>query len=269
MSERDRATLFVSVPIHHARIVAQYADIRVSVAGLGDYEIDVLRGIADRGVRILLDPDLHSLRRTAVYATGRSYRSVLGDEPEALAGYAERFDRYVAVLERIGDRVWGYLGIDQGSVSARAIAQAALEGAGFQPIPTAHALGGSRDLEYLAELADVHDRVALSGMDALSAGARQKVLARLWASTHGRRARVHISRASIDRLMLAYPFASYDTADPLRSYFDSSALPAGLRALDGPLVDSDTHGRRKLMRVLARIGRMHGRGLQAYMTEQY
>jgi len=48
------------------------------------------------------------------------------------------WDRYLAVNKRLGDKVWGYMELDQGGAKNKRITRAKLHDLGINPIPVWH-----------------------------------------------------------------------------------------------------------------------------------
>ena len=71
--------------------------------------------------------------------------------PTEIDGFDELFAKYVRLVTELGDKVWGYIEIDQGGKANKIKTRARLEELGLRPIPVYHPFNDGWD--YFGEIA--------------------------------------------------------------------------------------------------------------------
>jgi hypothetical protein len=132
----------------------------------------------DEGRSVLLDSGVFALANGHRKANGGSLADALNLAPEQLDGFAELFERYVDLCQRHGDRLWGYIELDQGGAVNKRRTRARLEAAGLVPIPVYHPLNDGWD--YFDELACGYDRMCVGNVVHAKSADRVRVLHTLW-----------------------------------------------------------------------------------------
>jgi hypothetical protein len=95
-------------------------------------------GFIEDGVNVLIDSGVYWLATQHAKARNLTMDQALGADPESIEEFAWLFDNYVKVVERFGERSWGYIEIDQGGRENKIRTRARLEALGLRPIPVYH-----------------------------------------------------------------------------------------------------------------------------------
>lgn len=141
----------------------------------GDRVLDTLIG---RGHKVLLDSGVFNLTNDYMRSTGCSMDEALTVAPDQMPGFDRLFDRYVEIVDKYGDRLWGYIELDQGGEVNKRLTRARLEAHGAVPIPVYHPLVDGWD--YFDELAREYDRICFGNVVQASRPVRERLLHTLW-----------------------------------------------------------------------------------------
>lgn len=137
-----------------------------------------LRSHLDRGRRVLLDSGIFWLAQQHRRTRNCSLAESLTLAPEDMDGFAELYDRYVKLVHRYGDRLWGFVELDQGGAVNKRRTRARLEADGITPMPVYHPINDGWD--YFDELASGYDRIAMGNVVHAKRGARLRLMHTLW-----------------------------------------------------------------------------------------
>lgn len=181
----------------------------------------------DRGSRLFLDSGVFNLTNAHASAMGLSMEQALSTPPEQIRGFDDLFNRYVQLARRYGDRLWGYIELDQGGRDNKRRIRGRLHDLGLSPVPVYHPLNDGWD--YFDELAESYDRICVGNLVRARPRARVRMLHTIWE----RRRRyphlwVHILGVTPSELVAALPSDSCD----------SSSWCSGLRWSDKSLASS-------------------------------
>jgi hypothetical protein len=121
-----------------------------------------LTEILDSGVQVLLDSGVFWLAQRHARKHDLDLYSTLALPPEELDGWDKLLDRYRTILHTFGDRLWGYVELDQGGRDRKRATRRMLEAEGLHPIPVYHPL--SDGPAYFHELAQGYDRICAANL---------------------------------------------------------------------------------------------------------
>lgn len=161
-----------NLPATHDHLLVAVNDL------MNDRTLDLLEGLIDEGAKVLIDSGVFWLTNEHKRAHGITMNEALALAPSEIAGFDRLWDRYLEVAERIGDRAWGYMELDQGGAEHKRITRGRLNDLGVFPIPVWHPLNDGAD--YFDELAETHDRVCLGNMVQADNPTRVRLLHTLW-----------------------------------------------------------------------------------------
>lgn len=211
---------------------------------MGEAEEQRLRDLLDAGNKVLLDSGIFWLTNRHSRAHGVSMDEALLLAPEDIDGFPELRDRYVHLARTYGDRLWGYIELDQGGHVHKRRQRSALQELGLAPIPVYHPLVDGWD--YFDELASQYDRLCVGNIVQATGPVRLRILHTLW---ERRRSYPHlwIHALGLTANELCLPLApdSCDSSSwlaPLRWNHQRietamlrkvGSLPAGFRYADG------------------------------------
>lgn len=175
----------------------------------GEEDIGVLATLIDKGISIFVDSGVFWLSTQHAKRNGIRMDEALALAPDEIDDFDWLFDRYVKLLRNIGDRVWGYIEIDQGGRENKIKTRAKLEGMGFRPIPVYHPFNDGWD--YFDFLAQNYDRICFGNVVQADPATRK----RLVATAHERRKKyphlwIHILGLTPNERSAAYPLPSCD-----------------------------------------------------------
>jgi hypothetical protein len=264
---------------HAALTAGQSLDLLLALNEIGKQEKaeQRLAAVIDRGCTVLIDSGCFNLANAHATKHGMNVIEALSLPPDRLEGFDALLARYIDVLGRIGDRVWGYVEVDIGGRDNKIKTRAKLEAAGLRPIPVYHPFSDGWD--YFDYLAERYDRICLANLGTASEAVRKRLIA-----TAAERKRkyphlwIHALGATPNPSMLAFPLDSCDSSSWLASqrfgalqtwaatqrlwpadrgyYFDTSRGP-----------DSD-RGSRRSFTLLGYDAHMLGRAMRAVLDDQ-
>jgi hypothetical protein len=188
----------------------------------------------ESGRRVLLDSGIFAMTQRHRREHGISMDEALALAPSEIDGFAELHARYCQLVDRWGDRLWGYIELDQGGAVNKRETRAGLEAAGLAPIPVYHPLNDG--WAYFDELACGYDRICFGNIVNASQALRQRLLLTLWERHRAYPGLwVHVLGLARDPICLAAPVESCDTTSWLGMlrYFNQHTESAMLRSTDG------------------------------------
>lgn len=144
----------------------------------GDAEESYLAEHLDHGVTVLLDSGIFHLSNDYARRHRIPLPQALGRAPEEMDGFDRLYARYVYLARTYGDRLWGYIELDQGGEDNKRRTRQRLHDEGLSPIPVYHPLGDSWD--YFDELAETYDRICVGNIVQLASPSRVRLLHTLW-----------------------------------------------------------------------------------------
>lgn len=170
-----------------------------------------LRNVLDAGNHVFLDSGVFWLTNQHKRAHGISMDEALGLHPADIDGFDVLFDRYVQLAKRYGDRVWGYIELDQGGRERKRETRKRLEDLGLAPIPVYHPLNDGPD--YLDELMETYDRICFGNIVQANRHTRQRLLHMMWeAKVRHPGVWVHVLGLTPSQVSLAFPSDSADSS---------------------------------------------------------
>lgn len=176
----DRHVYFLASNVERMRYaVPFYQHLLVAVNELEgkENEQELCRWL-DGGKRVFLDSGIFNLTNEHARAHGCSMDQALALAPEEIDGFDRLFDRYCELVSRYGDRLWGYIELDQGGRENKIRTRARLEALGFRPIPVYHPFNDG--WEYFDQLAKGYDRMCFGNVVQASMPVRKRLVATAW-----------------------------------------------------------------------------------------
>lgn len=174
-----------------------------------DAELDLME---QDGVHLLIDSGIFWLATRHAEANGMTMDQALATPPEKIDNFDWLRERYLNVCKRYGDRVWGYIEMDQGGAINKRRIRASLEAEGLRPIPVYHPLVDG--WEYFDELAEQYDRICVGNIVMAAPEVRKRILWTIWE----RKRRdypdlwIHALGLTPNELSLSLPMSSCDSS---------------------------------------------------------
>jgi len=137
-----------------------------------------LRPRLEEGHSILLDSGIFWLAQQYRHAHSCTLAEALNTPPEQMDGFDRLFTRYLELVHRYGDKLWGFIELDQGGAVNKRRIRAMLEAEGLTPIPVYHPLNDGWD--YFDELATGYDRICMGNVVHGTQAVRMRLLHTLW-----------------------------------------------------------------------------------------
>lgn len=211
-------TYFVASGVNSLTIAADLHDhLLIAVNELdGKRAMDGLDKLIARGCTMFIDSGVFNLSMEHARAHDITMDQALSMAPERVDGFAELFERYVSLMQRLGNSVWGYIEIDQGGRENKIRTRDRLEALGLRPIPVYHPLNDGWD--YFDELAQNYDRICFGNVVQADPNTRKRLMATAWE----RRRKyphlwIHMLGLTPSELTTAYPPNSCDSSTWLQS----------------------------------------------------
>lgn len=132
----------------------------------------------EQGHSIFLDSGIFNLTNEHKRNHGGTMDEALSLAPEAIDGFHELYDKYVTIVSKFGDDLWGYIELDQGGMDHKRRTRKRLHDEGLSPIPVYHPLNDGWD--YFDELANNYDRICFGNMVQANLATRTRLLHTLW-----------------------------------------------------------------------------------------
>lgn len=170
-----------------------------------------LRQMVANGRRVFVDSGVFNLSTSHAKAHGLSMDQALSMAPDEVDGFADLFGRYVAIVHEMGDRLWGYIEIDQGGRENKLRTRARLEAMGLRPIPVYHPFNDGWD--YFDFLAQRYDRICFGNVVQADPHTRKRLVATAWERRrHYPHLWLHMLGLTPSELTAAYPPDSCDSS---------------------------------------------------------
>jgi hypothetical protein len=144
----------------------------------GASSLKQLGGYIDNGNAVFVDSGVFGLSTTHAKKHGVTMDVALGMAPDQIDGFDELFERYVTIMRQFGDRLWGYIEIDQGGRENKIKTRERLETMGLRPIPVYHPFNDGWD--YFDYLAERYDRICFGNVVQADSVTRRKLIATAW-----------------------------------------------------------------------------------------
>ncbi|MBX3490886.1 hypothetical protein [Parvibaculum sp.] len=182
----------------------------------GEHQMKFLRGFLKAGKSVLIDSGVFYLSTQHAKSHGLKMNEALALAPTDVDGFEDLFKRYVSLVTDIGERVWGYIEIDQGGRENKIRTRAKLEALGLRPIPVYHPLNDGWD--YFDELASRYDRICIGNVVQADMETRRRLMATAW---ERRRKHphlwIHALGLTASEMVAAWPVNSCDSSTWLSS----------------------------------------------------
>jgi hypothetical protein len=136
------------------------------------------RVVNDPTKKIFLDSGVFSLAMNFARKYNVSHDVALSTAPDEIDGFKELFEKYVDLVRTYGNRLWGYIEIDQGGRDNKIKTRAKLEALGLRPIPVYHPMSDGWD--YFDYLASRYDRMCFGNIVKANGPTRLRLLATAW-----------------------------------------------------------------------------------------
>ncbi|MGA1041540.1 MAG: hypothetical protein ACO311_05975 [Burkholderiaceae bacterium] len=99
--------------MQQARNMTNYLLIAVNELH-SDESLSFVEECCNMGKKIFIDSGVFNLANSHAKAHGMRMDEALALAPDEIDGFAELFERYCRLIKRLGDKVWGYIEVDQG-----------------------------------------------------------------------------------------------------------------------------------------------------------
>lgn len=163
------------------------------------------------GQNLLIDSGIFTLAMDHSRRHNVSHDVGLSMAPEDIDGFGFLWDNYVRLMERFGDRVWGYIELDQGGRENKIKTRAELEKLGLRPIPVYHPLLDGWD--YFDELAQNYDRICFGNIVQANRYERIRLVATAWERKQAYpHLWIHLLGFTANEWLNAYPIDSCDSS---------------------------------------------------------
>lgn len=209
----DWPTYFVASNIETLRHASPAVEhVLVAINELNNQrDMDGLHMLLDMGKRVLVDSGVFWLSTQHAKKNGLSMDEALALAPDEVDNFDWLFDQYTTMLSDLGDKVWGYIEIDQGGRENKIRTRAKLESMGFRPIPVYHPFNDGWD--YFDYLAERYDRICFGNVVQADSETRK----RLMATAYERRRKyphlwIHMLGLTAAERSAAYPLPSCDSS---------------------------------------------------------
>lgn len=175
-SPADRYTYFLaSKPSDFRRTKVPHPHILFAVNAIGPTTEPVFEETVELGYSVLLDSGIFELAMEHAKAHGLSHNAALNLAPDQVDGFEALWERYLRIVNKHGERMWGYIELDLGGADNKRKTRARLEALGLRPIPVYHPFGDGWD--YFDELAEQYDRICLGNIVQAKPDVRQRLIA--------------------------------------------------------------------------------------------
>lgn len=143
-------------------------------------EKDILKikQLIDNGGKVLIDSGIFWLTNQHKRKHKISMDEALALAPNEIDGFDKLWDKYVAIINALGSKAWGFMELDQGGAVNKRITRQKLHDIGINPIPVWHPLNDGA--EYFDELAENYDRICLGNIVQANNHTRLRLLHTLW-----------------------------------------------------------------------------------------
>ncbi len=224
----DRHAFFLAAGVDSLRTAAPiHPHILVAVNELKTPKaLDTLDAMLDGGAKVLLDSGVFNLTMEhKKRVPGMTMDQALTVPPDLMHGFLDLWRRYTEIADRFGDRLWGYVEVDQGGAEHKRRLREQLQDRGLRPIPVFHPMLDGWD--YFDELAENYDRLCYANVSQATRTQRKRHVATAWER--------HRAYPNLWIHLLGFTPNTWLAGTPVDSA-DSSAWLAGLRWTGGQVI---------------------------------
>jgi hypothetical protein len=181
-----------------------------------EHTLSILEGVIAKGKKVFLDSGIFFLTNEHARKFNVSMDVALSLAPHEIDGFDALLERYLYIVKKYQDRLWGYIELDQGGRENKIKTRAMLEEYGLSPIPVYHPLNDGWD--YFDYLAERYDRICLGNVVQANEPTRLRLAATLW-ERHQKYPDlwIHVLGYTPNQYIDAYPFNSLDSSSWLHS----------------------------------------------------
>lgn len=187
---------------------------------------------APKGNKVFLDSGVFNLAQEHAKRYGVSHDKSLLLQPDEVDDFSTLYDRYITLVRKHEEQLWGYVEIDLGGRDTKRETRAKLEAEGLRPIPVYHPLNDGWD--YFDELASQYDRICVGNVVQASRYIRKRIIATIFERKQAYpHLWIHLLGYTPDQWMLSYPMESCDSSSWLVAlrWYDSWRERAALRTV--------------------------------------
>ena len=193
-------------------VAAMHGYLLVAVNEIqGKKEIEQIAEIVRGGTKLLLDSGIFWLANEHKDKHEISMDQALALAPGEIDGFRELKDKYLELVDRLGEDSWGYIEMDQGGIKNKIKTRESLEKAGLRPIPVYHPLNDG--WEYFDYLASRYDRICFGNVVQAEQATRLRLLSTAW-ERHRKYPSlwIHVLGLTPNEMLHAYPVNSCDSS---------------------------------------------------------
>lgn len=207
----DRFVYFLACQPGNYYATRSHGHILLAVNDLTTTTEAILQEALDDGSKVFLDSGVFWLTNEHKRRHSISMDEALSLHPSEIDGFDSLYSHYVALVNRYGDRLWGYIELDQGGRERKIETRAGLEAQGLAPIPVYHPLNDGA--EYLEVLLSTYDRICFGNVVQAMPPVRRRLLHMMWeAHTRHPDVWIHVLGLTPDQRLLALPSDSADSS---------------------------------------------------------
>lgn len=164
-------------PNDHARCNGKSPYILIAVNEISSAaDTDFLEMSMDRGFKVFLDSGIFNLTNEHARKHKVTMDEALALSPNEIEGFDELWDKYIDLVVRYADRLWGFIELDQGGAENKRKIRARIEKeTGHVPIPVYHPLNDGWD--YFDELVQGYDRMCFGNIVQANTQVRKRLIA--------------------------------------------------------------------------------------------
>lgn len=191
-------------------------------------EFDQMERLIKAGKTIFLDSGIYDLAMRHAEAHGLTHDQALNTAPEDMDNFEALYTKYLSIVGKYGDQLWGYIELDMGGRENKIKTRAKLEAQGLRPIPVYHPFGDG--WEYFDELCSKYDRICCGNLVRANAQTRKRLMATIWERKRKYpHVWIHLLGVTPNQWSNAYPINSADSSSWLSAlkwsgYHERTAL---------------------------------------------
>lgn len=163
-----------SISMHNdIQHLSKHLLIAINEIGENETDIEEIEALCDSGHRVFIDSGVFWLTNEHARKNDVTMDVALSLAPEEIDDFDWLFEKYVKVITRLKDKVWGYIEIDQGGMANKKRTRARLEALGLNPIPVYHPINDGWD--YFDELGENYDRICVGNVVQADTNTRKRI----------------------------------------------------------------------------------------------
>lgn len=226
----DRNKYFIASDINNLSVIDTgdngllFKNILVAVNELNSRSDQFINRALSLGTNLFIDSGIFNLTNIHARNHNVSMDTALNLAPDQIDGFQKLFDKYVSLIQHYGDKVWGYVELDQGGIENKIKTRTLLESMGINPIPVYHPFNDGWD--YFDYLAANYDRICFGNVVQADGPTRKRLVATAW-----ERKRkypelwIHLLGYTPNQTLNAYPIDSADSSAWLSAVRWSGYIP--------------------------------------------